>query len=55
MLGNQPNLIQSANTHPNLESHHFIADLNEKVTAFGEFIAKHGKSFVSKEHADERF
>jgi hypothetical protein len=33
----------------------FKSDLVEKQAAFAEFIAKHGRSYASKDHAEERF
>lgn len=33
----------------------FRSDLNEKQAAFAEFIARHGRSYASKDHAESRF
>ena len=33
----------------------FISDLSERQAAFAQFIAEHGRSYTSKDHADDRF
>jgi len=56
----QPTLIPSGGLQSIAETlsmpmHALRSDNNEKQAAFAEFIAIHGRSYASKDHAENKF